>query len=116
MNAYLDHIGIAVSDLPSSLAFFKDALGLNVHASEEVTSQKVRAHFLHAEQSSLELLEATDKESPIARFLAKRGPGLHHITLRVNGRAHTVELNLEPSRGSFKAGYPSSCSAHRRPT
>jgi len=84
MNAYLDHIGIAVSDLPASLAFFKDALGLDVHASEDVTSQKVRAHFLHAGQSSLELLEATDKESAIARFLAKRGPGLHHITLRID--------------------------------
>ena len=60
---------------------FSDALGLEVDASEEVTSQRVRAHFVHAGQSSLELLEATATESAIAKYLEKRGPGLHHITL-----------------------------------
>ena len=83
MRAYLDHVGIAVSDLESSLAFFRDALGLNVQGTEEVASQRVRAHFVHSGNSSLELLEATAPDSPIARYLAKRGPGLHHITLRV---------------------------------
>jgi len=84
MKAYLDHIGIAVADLAASLAFFRDALGLEVAGSEEVTSQRVRAHFVHAGRSSLELLEATAPDSPIARYLGKRGPGLHHITLRVD--------------------------------
>jgi len=84
MKAYLDHIGIAVADLGASLAFFRDALGLEVAGSEEVTSQRVRAHFVHAGRSSLELLEATAPDSPIARYLGKRGPGLHHITLRVD--------------------------------
>ncbi|HUR34236.1 MAG TPA: methylmalonyl-CoA epimerase [Vicinamibacterales bacterium] len=84
MNAYLDHIGIAVSDLSASLGFFRDGLGLDVQGSEDVTSQRVRAHFVHAGHSSLELLEATAPDSPIARYLAKRGPGLHHITLRVD--------------------------------
>jgi methylmalonyl-CoA epimerase len=84
MKAYLDHIGIAVSDLGASLAFFRDALGLDVHGSEEVASQHVRAHFVHAGPSSLELLEATAPESPIAKFIAKRGAGLHHVTLRVD--------------------------------
>ncbi|MFN7914681.1 MAG: methylmalonyl-CoA epimerase [Vicinamibacterales bacterium] len=84
MKAYLDHIGIAVSDLSASLAFFQDALGLELHGSEEVGSQRVRAHFLHAGHSSLELLEGTAPDSPIAKFVAKRGPGLHHITLRVD--------------------------------
>ena len=83
MKAILDHIGIAVADLPAALAFYRDALGLEVEASEEVASQRVRAHFVAAGTSSLELLEATAPESPIARYLAKRGPGLHHITLRV---------------------------------
>ena len=84
MKAYLDHIGIAVADLGASLAFFRDALGLEVAGSEEVGSQRVRAHFVHAGGSSLELLEATAPDSPIARYLGKRGPGLHHITLRVD--------------------------------
>ena len=84
MKAYLDHIGIAVSDLGASLAFFRDALGLEVAGSEDVVSQRVRAHFVHAGRSSLELLEATAPDSPIARYLGKRGPGLHHITLRVD--------------------------------
>lgn len=83
MKAVLDHIGIAVSDLPASLAFFRDTLGLHLEASEEVASQKVRAHFLSTGRSSLEMLEATAADSPIARYLEKRGPGLHHVALRV---------------------------------
>ena len=83
MKAVLDHIGIAVSDLPASLAFFKDVLGLHVEASEEIASQRVRAHFLSTGQSTLEMLEPTAPDSPIAKFLDKRGPGLHHVALRV---------------------------------
>lgn len=84
MKAVLDHIGIAVSDLPASLAFFRDVLGLHVELSEEIASQQVRAHFLAAGQSTLEMLEPTAPESPIARFLEKRGPGMHHVALRVD--------------------------------
>ena len=84
MKAVLDHVGIAVSDLPAALAFYRDALGLQVEPPEEVASQHVRAHFVPTGHSALELLEATAPESPIARFLDKRGPGLHHVTLRVD--------------------------------
>jgi methylmalonyl-CoA epimerase len=84
MKAVLDHIGIAVSDVRAALAFFRDGLGLEVDAPEEVPSQHVRAHFVPVGDSSLELLEATAPQSPIARFLDRRGPGLHHITLRVD--------------------------------
>jgi methylmalonyl-CoA/ethylmalonyl-CoA epimerase len=84
MKATLDHIGIAVSDLAAALAFYRDALGLEVEGGEEVASQRVRAHFIAAGEAALELLEATAEDSPIARYLAKRGPGLHHITLRVD--------------------------------
>jgi len=87
IKAVLDHLGIAVNDLPASLAFFRDTLGLHLETSEEVRSQKVRAHFLSAGQSSLELLEATAADSPIARYLEKRGPGLHHVALRVDDLA-----------------------------
>ena len=66
-----------------ALAFYRDALGLEVEAPEEVASQRVRAHFIPVGESALELLEATADDSPIAKYVAKRGPGLHHITLRV---------------------------------
>ena len=81
--ASIDHIGIAVSNLNEALAFYRDALGLEIDAPEEVVSQRVRAHFIHAGDAALELLEATADDSPIAKYVAKRGPGLHHITLRV---------------------------------
>jgi methylmalonyl-CoA epimerase len=83
MKAVLDHVGIAVRDLPAALVFYRDALGLEIDASEEVVSQRVRAHFLPVGESKLELLEATAPDSPIAKYVEKRGPGLHHITLRV---------------------------------
>ena len=83
MKFTLDHIGIAVGDLAAALAFYRDALGLEIEASEEVASQRVRAHFVPVGGPALELLEATAPESPIAKFVEKRGPGLHHITLAV---------------------------------
>jgi methylmalonyl-CoA epimerase len=84
VKAVLDHVGIAVGDLQASLAFFKDALGLHVESSEEVASQRVRATFLSTGQSTLEMLEPTAPDSPIAKYLDKRGPGLHHVALRVD--------------------------------
>ena len=100
MKAVLDHIGIAVKDLDAALQFYRDALGLEVEAPEDVPSQQVQAHFVPVGQSSdrgpgasLELLLATAPGSPIARFIEKRGPGLHHITLRVDDiRAALAQL------------------------
>lgn len=84
MKATIDHIGIAVSDLNQSLGFFRDALGLDIEAPEEVASQRVRVHFLPAGDAALELLESTAEDSPIAKYVARRGPGLHHVALRVD--------------------------------
>jgi lactoylglutathione lyase/methylmalonyl-CoA/ethylmalonyl-CoA epimerase len=84
MKARLDHIGIAVSDIDAALKFYRDALGLEIDAPEDVASQRVRAHFIPAGEAALELLEATADDSPIAQYVTKRGPGLHHITLRVD--------------------------------
>jgi methylmalonyl-CoA epimerase len=83
VKAILDHIGIAVEDVDAALTFYRDALGLDIEAPEDVPSQRVRAHLIPTGESALELLEATAPDSPIARFLDKRGPGIHHITLRV---------------------------------
>ena len=87
MKAILDHIGIAVANLDEALAFYRDALGLEVEMPENVPSQRVRAHFIPAGEAAIELLEATADDSPIAKYVAKRGPGLHHITLRVDDLA-----------------------------
>ncbi len=87
IKAVLDHVGIAVDDLERALAFYRDALGLEVEAVEEVSSQRVQAHMVPTGTSgsaSLELLEATSDDSPIARFVDRRGPGLHHITFKVD--------------------------------
>ena len=84
MKAQIDHIGIAVGDLAEALKFYRDALGLEVEAPEEVASQRVRAHFIPTGESAIELLEATADDSPIAKYVAKRGPGIHHLTLRVD--------------------------------
>jgi methylmalonyl-CoA epimerase len=83
MRASLDHVGIAVQDIAQALAFYRDALGLQIDAPEEVLSQHVRAHFIPLGSSSLELLEPMSSDSAIARYIEKRGPGIHHITLRV---------------------------------
>jgi methylmalonyl-CoA epimerase len=92
MKTVLDHVGIAVADLGQALAFYTDACGLVVEAPEEVVSQGVRAHFIPLGGAALELLEATRPDSPIATFVDRRGPGLHHITLRVEDIASALAL------------------------
>ncbi len=99
MKAVLDHIGIAVADLPAALAFYRDALGLDVQPPEEVPSQRVRAHFIPVGGPSLELLEATAPGSVIGKYIEQRGPGVHHITLRVEDiRAALAKLKARGVR------------------
>jgi methylmalonyl-CoA epimerase len=99
MKAVLDHIGIAVGDIDAALGFYRDALGLHVEAPEEVREQQVRAHFVATGAAALELLEATSPDSAIARFVARRGPGLHHVTLRVDDiRAALAQLRARGVR------------------
>lgn len=87
MKATIDHIGIAVGSLADSLAFFRDALGLELDHPEDVASQRVRAHFMFTadgrDGAKLELLEATGGDSAVAKFVAKRGAGMHHVALGV---------------------------------
>lgn len=91
MKAELDHIGIAVDDLDAALAFYVEALGLEVDETEDVPSQGVRAHFVRVGSAALELLEATSEDSPIRRFVNRRGAGIHHITLRVDDIAAALD-------------------------
>ena len=93
MKVYLDHVGIAVQDIDKALAFYRDTLGLDVEAPEDVTTQRVRAHFVPAGGASIELLEPTSADSVIAQYVEKRGPGIHHLTLRVDDiRAALAQL------------------------
>ena len=85
----IDHLGIAVKSLAASKAFY-ERMGLRVESEEVIEHEKVRVAMLPVGGSRIELLEATSDDSPIARFLAKRGEGLHHISLRVADLEGTV--------------------------
>ena len=79
----IDHIGIATHGIDEAAAFWREGLGLSVDETEEVASQRVRIAMLSIGESRIELLEATSADSPISKFLEKRGPGIHHIAIRV---------------------------------
>jgi len=107
-NPTLDHIGIAVDSIDKRLAIY-EALGLEAVAFERVEEQGVRVAFLSIGDSHIELLEPTDSDSPIARHLERRGPGMHHICLRVSDIRRTMArlseqgfevLSEEPQRGA----------------
>ena len=79
----IDHIGIAVQSLDESIPLYRDALGLELHGIEEVAEQKVRVAMFDAGGVHIELLEPTSEDSPIAKYLASKGPGMHHICYEV---------------------------------
>ncbi|NOT44283.1 MAG: MBL fold metallo-hydrolase [Acidobacteria bacterium] len=83
MKARLDHVAIAVSDVERALAFYRDALGLDVLPAVDVAAEGVRVRFVPGTPTAIELLEPLDPATPVGRFVAAHGPGLHHLTLRV---------------------------------
>jgi len=97
MNKKIDHLGIAVSNLSDSLPFYENALGLKLMSKEEVKDQKVSVAMLECGESHIELLEPTSEESPIARFIEKKGPGIHHIAIKV--KDIDVELQRMKEQG-----------------
>src|ERR1051326_2267216 len=96
MKAVLDHIGIAVKDLDAALAFYRDALGLEIEGTEDVPSQQVRVHFAAVGGPKLELLEATAPTSPIPEYNEKRGPGLDPIPPRGDEGARALGEHPRP--------------------
>jgi len=99
MKVVLDHVGIAIEGLDDALGFYRDVLGLELESSEDVAAQRVRAHFLPAGAPKLELLEAMSPDSAIAKYLAKRGAGLHHIAFAVSDlHAALAELKVRGVR------------------
>jgi methylmalonyl-CoA/ethylmalonyl-CoA epimerase len=106
----IDHIAIVVEDLDAALATYRDALGMEVGRVETIPEQDVRIGFLPSGDSEIELLEPIHPDSGIARYLAKRGEGLHHIWLEVDDIRQTLAdlkargiqlINDTPQRGAY---------------
>jgi methylmalonyl-CoA/ethylmalonyl-CoA epimerase len=76
---HIEHIGIAVNSLEESIPYYENVLGLKCYAVEEVKDQKVKTAFFMVGQTKIELLESTDPEGPIGKFIEKRGAGIHHL-------------------------------------
>jgi methylmalonyl-CoA/ethylmalonyl-CoA epimerase len=83
--SHIEHIGIAVNSLEESIPYYEEVLGLTCYAIEEVKDQKVKTAFFKVGDTKIELLESTDPEGPIGKFVEKRGQGVHHIAFAVDG-------------------------------
>jgi methylmalonyl-CoA/ethylmalonyl-CoA epimerase len=92
----IDHLGIAVKSLAESIPYYEQVLGLKCEHQEEVPSQKVKTAFFSAGEVHLELLEPTDPESPIAKFLEKNGEGIHHVAFA----SDNIEAQLKQAAGA----------------
>jgi len=106
---YIEHIGIAVKNLEQGIAYYEKVLGLKCYSIEEVKEQKVKTAFFKVGQTKLELLEATSDDSPIAKFIEKKGEGVHHIAFAVDNlqdKLNQVEeagvklIDKEPRKGA----------------
>jgi methylmalonyl-CoA/ethylmalonyl-CoA epimerase len=95
----VDHIGIATNQLDDALAVWRDALGLELEGTEDVTQQGVRVAMLPLGETHIELLEPLTEDSPVGKFLEKRGPGIHHIAIGVPDiRAALAQLKEKGTR------------------
>lgn len=95
----ISHIGIAVNSLDETLPFYRDMLGMAFLGIEEVAGQKVKVAMLEIGESKIELLEPTSPDSPVARFLEKNGPGIHHVAYEVADINSAIErLEREGAR------------------
>lgn len=87
MTKKINHIGVAVKSIESSLPYYRDVLGMHFEGTEEVSEQKVRVAFFAVGESRIELLEPTSPDSPVAKFLEKSGEGVHHLAYEVDDLA-----------------------------
>lgn len=81
--SHIEHIGIAVNNLEESIKYYEEVLGLTCYAIEEVADQRVKTAFFMIGQTKIELLESTDPEGPIGKFIEKKGQGMHHMAFAV---------------------------------
>lgn len=92
--SHIEHIGIAVKNLHESIEYYENTLGLKCYSIEEVADQKVKTAFFMVGQTKIELLESTDPEGPIGKFIEKKGEGVHHLafaTKNIEGALQEVE-------------------------
>lgn len=93
--SHIEHIGIAVKSLDEAIPFWEKQLGMKCYSIEEVAEQKVRTAFFKIGQSKIELLESTDPEGPIGKFIEKKGEGVHHVAFATEG----LQSNLDELAG-----------------
>lgn len=107
--SHIEHIGIAVNSLKEAIPYYENILGLKCYAIEEVKDQKVKTAFFKIGQTKLELLESTSPEGPIAKFIEKRGQGIHHLAFAAEGIEKALReaeekgiklIDQEPRRGA----------------
>ncbi|MBN1250775.1 MAG: methylmalonyl-CoA epimerase [Bacteroidales bacterium] len=89
--SHIEHIGIAVKSIEEAKKYYEEVLGLKCYSVEEVTDQKVKTAFFQVGQTKIELLEATDENSAVAKFIEKRGEGIHHIAFAVENASKALQ-------------------------
>jgi methylmalonyl-CoA/ethylmalonyl-CoA epimerase len=82
--SHIEHIGIAVNSLEEAIPYYENMLGMKCYAVEEVKDQKVKTAFFMVGETKIELLESTDPEGPVGKFIEKKGQGIHHLAFAVN--------------------------------
>lgn len=106
---HIEHIGIAVKNLDESIKYYENVLGLKCYAIEEVKDQKVKTAFFQVGQTKIELLESTDPEGPISKFIEKKGEGIHHIAFAVKNLSEALKevetkgiqlIDKQPKKGA----------------
>ncbi len=89
--SHIEHIGIAVNDLQQAIKYYEDVLGLKCYAVEEVADQKVRTAFFLVGETKIELLESSDADGPVGKFIEKRGEGIHHIAFAMDDASQALK-------------------------
>jgi len=107
--SHIEHIGIAVNSIEESIPYYEEVLGLKCYAIEEIKDQKVKTAFFKIGNTKIELLESTDPEGPIGKFIEKRGQGMHHMAFAVDGIENALQeaeekgirlIDKEPRKGA----------------
>jgi len=88
---HIEHIGIAVDNLEEARTYYEEVLGLECYGIEEVPDQKVKTAFYQVGETKIELLESTDPEGPIGKYVAKKGPGIHHLAFAVDDAGKALQ-------------------------
>lgn len=92
---HIEHLGIAVKSIEAAIPYYEEILGLKCYAIEEVAEQKVKTAFFMVGQTKLELLESTDPEGPVGKFIEKKGEGIHHLAFAVKGLQKSLDFVAE---------------------